>query len=163
MWSTTTDPLVTARYNHTSTLIPNGKVLVAGGSNNGITYVATADLYEAETCTMLTLLPNGIPLDQNVLQCATATFSAGSSGTPTPTAQWQVSTTSGASFGNVDAMMNPSAATGTLTLTNFTVAMNGYFYRAVFTNTCGIATTSGPTLIGQIALALANSVLQSTR
>ena len=34
LWSSTAS-LATARYRHTATLLPNGRVLVAGGRNNG--------------------------------------------------------------------------------------------------------------------------------
>ncbi|HTY88171.1 MAG TPA: kelch repeat-containing protein, partial [Candidatus Acidoferrum sp.] len=67
----TNGPMVTARYNHTATLLPNGKVLVAGGWNGS--YLASAELYDpatgswTHTGTMATnrcyhtatLLPNG--------------------------------------------------------------------------------------------------------
>src|SRR5436309_6975096 len=40
-----TGSLATARSFHTATLLPNGKVLVAGGYSNGA--LATAELYDA--------------------------------------------------------------------------------------------------------------------
>ena len=49
---TYTGSLVTARYSHSATLLPNGKVLVAGGLNyNGSNYVtlASAELYDPAT------------------------------------------------------------------------------------------------------------------
>ncbi len=63
--------LTTGRYTHTATLLPSGKVLVAGGYNFG--YVASAELYDPATNTWsvagslatardyhtATLLPNG--------------------------------------------------------------------------------------------------------
>ena len=70
-------PLATARYNHSVTLLPNGKVLVAGGitySNGIYDVLSTAELFDpaAGTCTIgtnlmgapranhtATLLPNG--------------------------------------------------------------------------------------------------------
>src|SRR5204862_349242 len=39
-----TGPLVTARQNHTATLLPNGKVLVAGGDDGS--RLASAELYD---------------------------------------------------------------------------------------------------------------------
>jgi hypothetical protein len=67
-----TDSLSTTRANHTATLLPNGKVLVAGGSNNFET-TESAELYDPVTGTWTktgasfsartrhtaTLLPNG--------------------------------------------------------------------------------------------------------
>jgi N-acetylneuraminic acid mutarotase len=65
--------LSTARYFHTTTLLPNGKVLVAGGLGTGNVYLASAELYDPATNTWsaagsmstarrahtATLLPNG--------------------------------------------------------------------------------------------------------
>jgi len=50
---TATGSLNTARYYHTATLLPNGKVLVAGGSPNGSSYLDSAELYDP------TIGPNG--------------------------------------------------------------------------------------------------------
>ena len=71
MWSAT-GSLGTARDDHTATLLPNGKVLVAGGEN-GSGALASAELYDPATGTWsatgslatardyhtATLLPNG--------------------------------------------------------------------------------------------------------
>jgi large repetitive protein len=67
-----TGSLVTARLRHTATLLPNGKVLVAGG-NNGPPALSSAELYDPASGTWTatgslgtargyhtaTLLPNG--------------------------------------------------------------------------------------------------------
>src|ERR1700738_1909106 len=42
----TTGGLSTARSNHTATLLPSGKVLVAGGFNSSSFYLASAELYD---------------------------------------------------------------------------------------------------------------------
>jgi len=72
-WSST-GSLVTRRYNHTATLLPNGKVLIAGGQSNSST--SSSELYDPGTGTWTvtgslgagrlshtaTLLPNGTVL-----------------------------------------------------------------------------------------------------
>ena len=69
---TATGSLTTARRNHTATLLPNGKVLVAGGYD-GVNYLSSAELYDPASGTWsatgslttarkshtATLLPNG--------------------------------------------------------------------------------------------------------
>ena len=47
-WSPT-GGMAAARYNHTATLLPNGKVLVVGGFNNSNGYLASAELYDPAT------------------------------------------------------------------------------------------------------------------
>jgi N-acetylneuraminic acid mutarotase len=71
---TATDPMTHARESHTSTLLPNGKVLVAGGLDDGSSpLLSSAELYDPATGTWsptssmsftrsshsATLLPNG--------------------------------------------------------------------------------------------------------
>ena len=91
-WSKT-GSMATPRYGHTATLLPNGKVLVAGGKRD--TYMASAELYDPATGTWsktgfmaiprsgntATLLPNGkvLMIGSNVAELydpATGTWSA---------------------------------------------------------------------------------------
>jgi hypothetical protein len=80
------------------------------------------------------------PHSQTVPAGTTVTFTATASGTPTPTAQWQISTNGGRTFSNI------SGATSTSLTVTTSVSMNGYRYRAVFTNVISVATTSTATL-----------------
>jgi hypothetical protein len=79
------------------------------------------------------------PASHAACQNTGTTFTAAASGQPTPTVQWQVS--SGGPFADI-----PGATSTTLTLANVTLADNGKQYQAVFTNTCGTATTTAATL-----------------
>ena len=70
---TATGNLGTARKNHTATLLPNGKVLVAGGEDSGSNALSSVELYDSASGTWTatgnlgtarknhtaTLLPNG--------------------------------------------------------------------------------------------------------
>ncbi len=53
---TATGSLATARYRHTATLLPNGKVLVAGGDDNSAVDLASAELYTSDGGGELTLV-----------------------------------------------------------------------------------------------------------
>jgi len=72
-----TATMTSARYDHTTTLLPNGLVLITGGFNGSFTGLKTAELYNPTTQTftaltatmtsaryghMATLLPNGLVL-----------------------------------------------------------------------------------------------------
>ena len=102
----------------------------AGSSNTN------AALLTVNTAPAITLNP----LSHTVTSGQTATFTAGASGQPTPAVQWQVSTNGGTTFSNI------TGATST-TLSFITSAgQSGNQYRAVFTSTCGGATTTAATL-----------------
>ncbi|MDR3680204.1 MAG: T9SS type A sorting domain-containing protein [Flavipsychrobacter sp.] len=77
----------------------------------------------------------------NAASCSgsSVTFTAASTGTPTPTVQWQVSANSGSTWSNI------SGATSTSYGFTGDVTKNGYQYRAVFTNTCSSQTTTAAT------------------
>ena len=88
------------------------------------------------------------PASQTIAGGSNVSFTAGASGNPTPTVQWQVSIDGGTTFTNV-----AGATTTTLTFTT-AVAQNGNQYRAVFTNTVGNATTTAATLTVDTAPAI---------
>jgi hypothetical protein len=69
-------------------------------------------------------------------------FSAGASGSPTPNVIWQVSTNHGKTFSNLapGGVYGKSINSTTLTITGVTAAMQGFEYRAVFTNRASKAT-----------------------
>ena len=69
-----------------------------------------------------------------------ATFNALANGEPTPTVIWQVSTNGGATYNNIG-----WATSTTLSFTTVS-AHNGFLFRAEFTNSAGIATTSAAML-----------------
>jgi hypothetical protein len=48
---TTNAPMITARYGHTVTLLPNGKLLAVGGYSTNFAYIASAELYDPATGT----------------------------------------------------------------------------------------------------------------
>ena len=70
----------------------------------------------------------------------TATFTAAASGTPTPTVQWQVSVNGGSMW--IDA----PGLTSTTISGMPTALLNGWEFRAVFTNDEGAAATNAATL-----------------
>jgi formylglycine-generating enzyme required for sulfatase activity len=87
------------------------------------------------------------PASQAVAAGQTISFAVAASGTPAPAFQWQVSADSGATWSN---LANDSTyggvTTATVTLTQVTLGLNGYRYRAVATNSAG-STASSPALL----------------
>jgi hypothetical protein len=67
-------------------------------------------------------------------------FFAAASANPIPTVQWQISTNGGSTFFNI---FGATSTTYTFTTSS---AMNGYKYRAVFSNSLGTATTASARL-----------------
>ena len=80
------------------------------------------------------------PVSQSVGYEAAVTFTAAASGTPAPSVQWQISTNRGASWTNI------SGATSATFTFHAGLSENGDWYRAVFTNSAGSATTAAATL-----------------
>jgi hypothetical protein len=80
------------------------------------------------------------PTSQTANAGQPASFTAGASGNPAPSVQWQVSTDGGNTFTNIN-----GATSDTYTLTTG-AADNGNEYQAVFTNSIGSVTTSAATL-----------------
>ena len=80
------------------------------------------------------------PANQTVKTGTRATFTAGASGTPSPTVRWQVSTDNGVTFANI-----PGATAPTLIFV-VSSTQTGDKYRAVFTNGSGTATTTAAIL-----------------
>jgi len=126
-------------------------------SDNGNRYRAVfANSQGVATTTSATLTVNLIspaitanPSNLTVGTGTTASFTASSTGAPTPTVQWQRSTDGGATFGNI--------VGATATTLSFTAQLsdNGNRYRAVFANSQGVATTTSATLtVNSIAPAI---------
>lgn len=85
------------------------------------------------------------PTSQTVVAGMTVKFTAEATGSPVPAIQWQISKDAGKTFTNMR-----GATTTTLKVVT-TGAMNGYRYRAVFTNSLGHATTKSAVLTVQTA------------
>ena len=129
---------------------------ISGATSTTLTFTATAanngNQYRAvftnaggsATTTAATLTVNTAPTvatnptNQTECEGQTATFTAAANGSPAPTVQWQVST--GGPFANI------SGATSTTLSFTVNASQNGNQYRAVFTNSCGTATTTAATL-----------------
>jgi hypothetical protein len=79
------------------------------------------------------------PMAQTVVNGNQATFTSQAEGTPTPKVQWQRST-NGSSWKNI------AGATGKTLKFAATKAMNGYRYRAVFSNSVGITRSNAAKL-----------------
>ena len=92
-------------------------------------------LYTYAAAPVITLNPANAPDPAGAI----ATYTAAATGSPTPTVQWQRSS-DGGTFTNV-----AGATSTTLTITTATTP-NIYQYRAVFTNSQGVATTTATRL-----------------
>ena len=77
------------------------------------------------------------PASQTVGAGKTVVFTAAASGSPTPTVQWQVSTSGGKSYTPI------TGATSTTYTFKATAAQSGNLRQAVFTNTIGTVTDLG--------------------
>jgi len=83
------------------------------------------------------------PSSQTVTAGSSYSFSAAATGSPSPTVQWQLSTDGGATFTDL------AGETSTTYTATASISVDGYQFRAVFTNASGTATTSAATLTVQ--------------
>jgi len=163
-WQVSTDNGVT--FGNVSGATSTTLSFTSASSQNGYQYRAVfmnsagTAMTRAATLTVNSPAPPTIttqPGNQTVTAGQTATFMAVATGSPTPTVQWQVSTDSGVTFGNV------SGATSTTLSFTSASSQNGYQYRAVFTNATGTATTTAATLTVNAAPPASGTVtLQNT-
>jgi hypothetical protein len=127
--------------------------------SNGVSPPATSN---AATLTVDTAPTIGTepPSSTTVNAGSNTSIAATSSGeNPAATVQWYVSTDGGGSFKLLGAggVYGASVTSPTLTITGATANMNGYEYKAVFSNSVGSVTTSidtltvdfAPTIVGQ--------------
>jgi Putative Ig domain/Immunoglobulin domain/Immunoglobulin I-set domain len=110
-------------------------VVVQNSAGSVTSNNATLTVNPAPTAPAVTTHPS----NQTVTAGQTATFTSAASGNPTPTVQWQLNT--GAGWSNITGAISTNYTTPATT-----TAMNGYQYRAVFTNSAGSATSNAATL-----------------
>ena len=113
---------------------------VYGGDGN---YTGSSDGNTDECFTVTGTAPSVTtqPQSQYYNSGQSLTFTAGASGNPTPTVQWQYSTNGGSSWSNLSGATSTTLTVGPLT--NFE---NGWEVRAVFTNSVSSATSNAATM-----------------
>ena len=118
------------------------KASVAAGDAGTYTVVATNSAGSATSNgAVLTVTPamapafTTQPTSQTVMAGGSVTFTAAASGVPGPTYQWQVSTDGGNTWTNLtDAAPYGGTTTATLAINGVTLAMNGYQYSCLASN-----------------------------
>jgi PKD repeat protein len=127
-----------ASYTFTTAQSQNGyqyRCVASNGCGSGVTTTAAT----LTVCTQPSITGN--PSNQTVPNNNSATFTASATGTPAPSYQWQVSTDGGTSWADV-----PGETNASYTFTS-AQSQNGYQYRCVASNGCGVnATTTAATL-----------------
>ncbi len=98
--------------------------------------------YQNTVAPSITLQPKGVSLTAGQV----ATFTAATTGAPTPRLQWQRSTDGGATWQNLVEGAGFTGTDKTNLVVSATVAMNGNRFRAVATSVGGTNATTGATL-----------------
>jgi hypothetical protein len=120
-----------------------GSVDVTVTTPGGTTALTAADKFNYGVPPSIATQPG----NQTVKAGSGTSFTAAANGNPTPSVQWYVSTNGGTSFTPLsNGGVYSGVTTDTLTITGATKTMNGYEYKAVFTNSVGTATTSAAKL-----------------
>jgi large repetitive protein len=146
----------------TETPIPTAgasPVQIAAGPSGSLYFVESVGNQIGEILAPPTITAS--PASTTIVENQSATFTAASTGLPTATVQWEVSTNGGAAFTPVTNGGDYSGATtNTLTITGALAGMSGYEYEAVYTNSVSSATTSPATLTVTPALSIAPALPQ---
>ena len=129
--------------------------LTAGTYNSQVVTISSnGATSKSVTCSGTVVSPPTVatqPSNQSVCQSSTATFTASSSSTPGPSVRWQRST-DGSSWVDITAsdldagVIYGGFSTGTLTLNGVSSSVQGYQYRAVFTNVNGSVNSNAASL-----------------
>ena len=123
-------------YTFTAQASDSGHQFRAVFTNSAGTATSNAATLTVNTAPAVTTQPSS----QTVSAGNSVTFTAAAGGSPAPTVQWQVSTDGGTAFGNI-----PGATSSSYSFTAQTTD-NGHQFRAVFSNSCGSATSNAATL-----------------
>lgn len=125
-----------APFSFRATLSNNGDEFEAVFSNTAGSATTTAAILSVDAAPAVTTQP----ADEVALENTSAIFSAGASGSPTPSVQWQVSTDGGASWQPI------TGATSACYSFTASFTANGDELEAVFANGAGSVTTNAATL-----------------
>jgi len=115
-------------------VLPSASASAAGLGSPLQSFVAAAETAKAPK---ITKQPAGVTVEEG----QNGTFTAVASGTPTPTAQWELSSNGGASWSAIE-----GATSAALTIVAATTSESGELLRAVFRNAAGEAVTSAVSL-----------------
>jgi uncharacterized protein YjdB len=154
--------LSTPRYSHTATLLINGSVLLAGGTDSNGTAVATTELYQPltfapATVSAITISPFTPP--GPVFQGNTLRFTAlDQNGQPLASVTWFIYDTSTGTFSTIATISNDSSNSGTAQFT-----APGSVYVRACAGTCGQSSsfTIGPPALVSITLTPQNPLIPS--
>lgn len=146
-WSWSFSPATVSFAGGTSAASQNPQVIFNAGGYYTVTLEATnaygSDTEEKTDYIFVNTAPvvTTHPADVVAQSGDDVSFSAAANGVPAPTVQWQRSTDGGSNFFDLGGETNLS-----LELSCITLDMDGYQYRAVFTNVCGTDISDPATL-----------------
>jgi len=123
-------------------VLPSASASAAGLGSPLQSFVAAAETAKAPK---ITKQPAGVTVEEG----QNGTFTAVASGTPTPTAQWELSSNGGASWSAIE-----GATSTSVTIVAAKASENGELLRVVFKNVAGEATSSAGALTVHVAPAI---------
>jgi alpha-tubulin suppressor-like RCC1 family protein len=123
-------------------VLPSASASASGLISPLQSFVAAAETAKAPK---ITKQPAGVTVEEG----QNATFTAVASGTPTPTAQWEISSNGGASWSAIE-----GATSASVTIVAAKTSENGELLRVVFKNAAGEATSAAGVLTVHAAPAI---------